>query len=202
MKVKISEQELQNVIMECAKKVLAENMDEISMNMKAGAYAKAMDRMNDPNTPPALKAKYKDQATRFKGAAIEDYNTQYGFGGGKGQPEHRVDDTDVVYEPSDQSASVTTHTFDNHDRHNGTTYSDDGLATPDHKTAGVPQGVLNMQPGMRSRIARGEKAIQDLMAKNRARKNELEEKRTVRISESKLNSIIAETVKNVLKGLK
>ena len=112
MKVKISEQELQNVIMECAKKVLAENMDEISMNMKAGAYAKAMDRMNDPNTPPALKAKYKDQATRFKGAAIEDYNTQYGFGGGKGQPEHRVDDTDVVYEPSDQSASVTTIMID------------------------------------------------------------------------------------------
>lgn len=182
-KNKINNNNLDKYIDESINKVI----NEISIDKKAAAYKKAMDKAHNlVATSPMQSDKYRKQALRFKQNVAKDYNQTYGTA--QNQMYHGVMPSDINYEPSSKSAYVTTTTDPTGKDTRKLTYSNNGEVP---SVAGRYFPALDMTDLAAKRAARGEKKIQSLLDKLNTNESKL--------SLDELVDIISESVYKQIK---
>ena len=189
--IKLTEAELYSMIEEATKQTL----NELSPQYIAGAYKTAADQAY-ASTSPMETMKKKEQAERFRRAARDKYNSNYGV----------MDDNashtmqDLYYSPYTKQASVTTWTADRRNNtHQLNHYDSDTPTGQMEHGRSTDGGMWTKNTKLANRAVRGEKAITKALDDlNNSKEPTME---SVKLSENDLNRLVVESINDVLAQL-
>lgn len=189
--IRLTESELYSMIEGITKQTL----NELSPQYIAGAYKTASDQAYASQSPIETMKK-KEQAERFRRAARDKYNANYGVMDDKAS--HTMQD--LYYSPYTKNASVTTWTADRtNNTHQLNRYDSDTPTGEMERGRSTDGGMWTKNTGLSNRAARGEKAITKALNDLNSSKEPAME--SVKLSENDLKRLVAESINDVLSQL-